>query len=199
MAVFDVVNPFWMYSTPEYELEGFWTCDIRDENTIYSLPSVDAYMPLGFDKYVTDVSIPQLALNYENTNYGLMKFKEKSPYDDITLTFCDDIYGSCLGFFRDWLSLIYDENTCTLNPYWRYRTKIIYVGYYRMMYTGVKPITSYKMVKCLPKSISEISASNESGDRKTFSVIIATQRVYTVTPKTIVDGDKSDLQSVFFS
>lgn len=201
MAVFDVANPFWMYSMPEYELEGYWTCEIRDDDPTYSLPKVGERMPLGFDKYVQNVSIPQLSLDYENTNFGLMKFKEKSAYDDVTISFYDDIYGSCLGFFRDWLSMIYDEDKCVLQPQWRYRTKTIIVGYYRIFYTGVKPIASYKMVKCLPKSIAEISADSEGGDRKTFSVTLATQRVYTVTPKSssLSGGDKGDLQRMFLS
>ena len=40
------------------------------------------------------------------------------------------------------------------------------------------------MVKCLPKSISEVSTDEEGGDRKTFSITIATQKVYTSTQKT---------------
>lgn len=188
MASFEIGNPFWQRMLPEYELEGHWTCDIVDNdiNGVGKSNSimVGKYMPLGFDAYVKDVSIPQLSLDYENTNFGLMKFKEKSAYDDITITFYDDLYGSCLGFFSDWLHTIYDEDNTTLKPNWRYETKKIEVKYFRKFYTGVKTIAHYTMVKCLPKSIAEISADEEGGDRKTFSVTIATQRVYTKTKQT---------------
>ena len=100
MASFRIGNPFCQRMLPEYELEGYWTCDIKDDkgmldnngrqrnNSIF----VGEYMPLGFDAYVQSVSIPQLSLDYENKNYGLMMFKEKSPYDDVTITFYDDLY-----------------------------------------------------------------------------------------------------------
>ena len=188
MASFRIGNPFWQRMLPEYELEGYWTCDIVDNDINgvgkHNSIMVGTYMPLGFDAYVKDVSVPQLSLDYENTNFGLMKFKEKSAYDDVTMTFYDDLKGSCLGFFSDWLHTIYDEDTMALQPNWRYETKRIEVKYFRQFYTGIKTITNYKMVKCLPKSIAEISADEECGDRKTFSVTLATQRVYTSTQKT---------------
>lgn len=193
MASFGIGNPFWQRMLPEYELEGYWTCKIEDNdiNGVGKRNSimVGTYMPLGFDAYVKDVSIPQLSLDYENTNFGLIKFKEKSAYDDVTITFYDDLYGSCLGFFSDWLHRIYDEDTFALLSNWRYETKRIEVKYFRQFYNGIKTITNYKMVKCLPKSIAEISADEEGGDRKTFSVTLATQRVYTSTQKTQFDGD----------
>ena len=49
---------------------------------------------------VQNVNIPQIALSYENNEYGLMSFKEKSAYDDITISFYDDLHGTCFGFFR---------------------------------------------------------------------------------------------------
>lgn len=188
MASFGIGNPFWQRMLPEYELEGYWTCDIVDNdiNGVGKNNSIEVgtYMPLGFDAYVKDVSIPQLSLDYENTNFGLMKFKEKSAYDDVTITFYDDLKGSCLGFFSDWLHTVYDEDTMALLPNWRYETKSIEVKYFRQLYNDIKTIAHYKMVKCLPKSIAEISADEEGGDRKTFSVTIATQRVYTKTQQT---------------
>jgi hypothetical protein len=178
-------------------LEGYWTCDIADDkgmldnrgNKRYNTIVVGDYMPWGFDAYVKDVSIPQLSLDYENNNFGLMEFKEKSAYDDVTITFYDDLKGSCLGFFTDWLHLIYDEDKVALLPNWRYETKSIEVKYFRQLYIGesdvdVKTIAHYQMVKCLPKSIAEISADEDSGDRKTFSVTLVTQRVYTKTQLT---------------
>lgn len=209
MASFGIGNPFWQRMLPEYELEGYWTCDIADDkgmrdnrgkaknNTI----NVGEYMPLGFDAYVQGVSIPQLSLDYDNNNYGLMTFKEKSAYDDVSITFYDDLEGSCLGFFTDWLHTIYDEESGeqSLRPNWRYETKTIEVKYFRQFYTGIKTIAHYKMVKCLPKSIAEISADEEGGDRKTFSVTIATQRVYTSTVKTKAeyDGANGGLVDIF--
>lgn len=194
MASFGIGNPFWQRMLPEYELEGYWTCDIIDDkgmldnrgNTKNNTIIVGMYMPLGFDAYVQSVSIPQLSLDYENNNYGLMTFKEKSSYDDVTINFYDDLKGSCLGFFTDWLHAIYDEESGkqSLKPNWRYETKTIEIKYFRQFYTSIKTIAHYKMVKCLPKSIAEISADEEGGDRKTFSVTIATQRVYTRTQQT---------------
>lgn len=199
MASFGIGNPFWQRMLPEYELEGYWTCDIKDDkgmldnrgNTKNNTINVGIYMPLGFDAYVQSVSIPQLSLDYENNNYGLMTFKEKSAYDDVTITFYDDLKGSCLGFFTDWLHAIYDEESGkqSLKPNWRYETKTIEVKYFRQFYTSIKTIAHYKMVKCLPKSIAEISADEEGGDRKTFSVTIATQRVYTKTKQTLQKAD----------
>lgn len=210
MASFGIGNPFWQRMLPEYELEGYWTCDIKDnlstldnngvsrDNSIF----VGEYMPLGFDAYVKDVNIPQLSLDYENTNFGLMKFKEKSAYDDFTITFYDDLEGSCLGFFTDWLHTIYNEESGeqSLRPNWRYETKTINVKYFRQFYTSIKTISHYKMVKCLPKSIAEISADEEGGDRKTFSVTIATQRVYTSTIKTKAkyDGVNGRMENVSY-
>lgn len=194
MASFGIGNPFWQRFLPEYELEGYWTCDIADDEgmldnrgkTKNNTIKVGEYIPLGFDAYVQSVSIPQLSLDYENNNYGLITFKEKSAYDDVTITFYDDLKGSCLGFFTDWLHTIYDEESGeqSLKPNWRYETKSIEVKYFRQFYTGIKTIAHYKMVKCLPKSIAEISADEEGGNRKTFSVTIATQRVYTKTQQT---------------
>lgn len=200
MANFEIGNPFWMYAMPEFELEGHWTCKIYDNDISgvgkHNSIIASSYMPLGFDSYIQGVSIPQLSLDYDNNNFGLMKFKEKSSYDDVTITFYDDVYGSCLGFFSDWLHTIYDEHTVSLKPNWRYETKRIEVKYFRLFYNSIKTITQYTMVKCLPKSISEISADEEGGDRKTFSVTLGTQRVYTSTPKTINDG--YNIESVTF-
>lgn len=199
MSSFGIGNPFWQKSLPEYELEGYWVCDISDdvgminnrgENRKNSI-LVGEYMPSGFDNYVQGVSIPQLALEYETNNFGLMEFKEKSSYDDCTITFYDDLKGSCLGFFQDWLHTIYNEESTrqSLRPNWRYETKTINLKYYRQFYTGIQTIVHYKMVKCLPKSIAEISAEEEGGSRKSFSVTISTQRVYTSTQKTKAEYD----------
>jgi hypothetical protein len=207
MASFGIGNISWQQRMPEYELEGYWTCDIIDDpdgmedirgNKHNNSIKVSNYMPLGFDSYVQNVSIPQLSLNYEVNNLGFMKFKEKSAYDDVTMGFYDDLEGSCLGFFTDWLHTIYDESSGNqiVKPNWRYETKTIEVKYYRLINDTVKTIAHYKMVKCLPKGVSEISADEDSGDRKTFSVTLATQRVYTYTNKTNLTENAEKLVSV---
>ena len=195
MADFSIANPFWQHNFPEYELEGLWACVINDVNlsstsNLYVNPktndniqlkqnniSVTEYLPLGFDKYIQSVNIPQLSFSYKNTEYGMINFEEKSAYDDITLNFYDDIKGSCLGFFSDWMAFIYDEDRNCLLPNWRYEAKDISVTYYRALYTNYTPIVSYKMRKCLPKSISEISTEEEVSGRKTFSVSLMCQKV----------------------
>lgn len=199
MASFEIGNPFWQWTVPEYELEGYWTCDIKDTSSgERNQVSVATYMPLGFDKYVQSVSIPQTTLNYENNEWGLISFKEKSPYDDVTITFYDDTKGTCLGFFTEWLHSIYHEFDNTLQPYWRYQAKTISVTYFRQFFTGIEPIASYKMIKCLPKSISEISAEEEAGTRKTFSVSLIPQRVQTSTTRTLnFDSEMTTLADIY--
>ena len=206
MADFSIANPFWQHNFPEYELEGLWTCAIRDINpspdiNAYVNPktntninlkcnniSVDKYMPLGFDKYIQSASIPQLNFSYKTTEYGMINFEEKSAYGDITLTFYDDIKGSCLGFFNDWMSFIFDEERNCLLPNWRYEAKDIFVTYYRAIYTNFTPIVSYQMRKCLPKSISDVDVNEEAGERKTFSVNLECQRVKNKTMFTLGDS-----------
>ena len=196
MADFSIANPFWQHNFPEYELEGLWTCAIRDVNPTMSNDSpillknrpdlkhnsirVDDYIPLGFDKYISSVSIPQLNFSYKTTEYGMVNFDEKSAYDDVTLTFYDDIKGSCLSFFTDWMSFIFDEDRNCLLPNWRYEAKDVLVTYYRAIYTNFTPIVSYKMRKCLPKSISDVSVDEEVNGRKSFSVNLSCQRIYDV-------------------
>ena len=182
MASFEIGNPFWQFIVPEYELEGYWTCAIYDDESNNSVSGrAKTNMPLGFDKYVQTVSIPQLLLGYENNEYGLISFKEKSPYDDVTITFYDDLKGTCFGFFRAWLGAIYDEEKNCLRSRWRYEAKNIVVSYYRALYGNVQTIASYKMIKCLPKSIAEVSTEEEVSGRKTFSVNLLPQRVENAT------------------
>ena len=57
----------------------------------------------------------------------------------------------------------------------------IVVSYYRALYGNVQTIASYKMIKCLPKSISEVSTEEEVSGRKTFSVNLLPQRVENAT------------------
>lgn len=201
MANVDIGGNSWYSSVPEYEMEGMWTCDIQDDKL--SPPNdieVGNYMPKGFDNYVQNVSIPQLSLGYKITNFGFPSFDEKSSYSEVTINFYDDTEGSCLAFFTDWLHTIYDEQKNCVKPNWRYQTKTIIVEYFRTFNyrnnitekdfsNRIKRIKRYKMVKCLPMSLSEISADDDGGDRKTFSVQIATQKVYNLMAKTGFNGE----------
>lgn len=192
MATFFSVDPKSYGSFPEYQFDGLWGCVIEDyENTVVNSIKVGDYMPSGFDNYVQSVSIPQISLEGETTPYGLINFTNKAPYDDATITFYDDIQGSCFGFFLDWIHCIYDEEANCLKQTWRSEIKDIYVEYYRKFYNGktpvVRSVARYELRKCLPKSISEISAEDsEGGERKTFSVVLAVQRVNVSTNKSTV-------------
>lgn len=183
MANFGIGNPFWGYLAPEYELEGLWVIEINDgsntiNNGVYTNTiSVNTYFPNGIDFYVQSVSIPQLQLGYEVNDYNLPSFKEKNPYDDVTLNFYDDINGNAISFFSDWLACIFNEEKHCLKKNWRYQTKDIKVTYYRSVMFRNRPIVTYSMLKCLPKSISEISTEEDGGDRKTYSVQLLTQKV----------------------
>lgn len=193
MASFEIGNPFWQFMIPEYELEGYWTCAIYDDqgNSL----NTELLMPLGFDKYVQTVSIPQLSLDYENRDYGLQSFKEKSAYDEFSITFYDDLNGTCLGYFSNWLHFIYDEKRNCLMPNWRYEAKNMVISYYRALYGKVQTIASYKIIKCLPKSIAEISTEEEVNGRKTFSVTLLPQRIENATNTYNIDK----LQNVFLN
>ena len=196
MAGFEIGNPFWQFMVPEYELEGYWTCKIFDDDVNNSKTCLAKIkLPLGFDKYVQTVSIPQLSVNYENTEYGLMSFKEKSPYDDISISFYDDLKGNCFGFFRNWLNHVYDEQRNCLMPNWRYEAKDIVVSYYRAFYNKIQTIASYRMIKCLPKNLADVSTEEEVSGRKTFSVSLVAQRVEDATN----NYNATNVQNVFLN
>lgn len=206
MANLSLNNPNWQSDFPEYELEGLWFCEIEDitvstinktfndgKNNITLGKNnirVGDYLRNGFDKYVESVNIPQLNLNIKNTEYGLFKFEDKSAYESYTVSFYDDIRGSCLGFFTDWMKLIFDEELHCLQPNWRYEAKNVILTYYRTLGINqnseyyrneVFPIATYRMIKSLPINISDISADEDGGDRKSFSVTLLPQRVKTST------------------
>ena len=183
MGSFSVNYDTWYNSLPEFEIEGLWGCVIEDcTGNKYSV----SFENNTFDNFIQSVSIPQLTLEMDSTSFGMINFKEKSPYDDVTLTFYDDFKGSCMNFFTKWMSYVYDEANTALQPNWRYEAKNIFVEYYRKFTNGVvKPVTQYEMKKCLPKSLAEVSAEEEAGDRKTFSVTLAVQRVKVTTGSSI--------------
>lgn len=173
-----IENPFWYYNLPEYQLEGIWACKIEDNDKNLFNQTAN-WFKNGIDGYVHSISIPQLSFGYENTDFNMINFKDKSPYDDTTISFYDDIYGTALSFFKKWMSYIYDEDEHALQYNWRYETKDIYVSYYRQFFLTerMKPSMKYLLKRCLPKSISEISAEEDGGNRKTFSVVLACQKV----------------------
>ena len=188
MASFNIKNNSWNTMVPEFEIEGFWGCDIVDGVNVSSYGNANSirvsdYFPNGIDIYISNITFPQLNLDYENNEFGLISFKEKSPYDEVTINFYDDLNSSCKSFFMDWLHSVYDETKQALNLNWRYEAKDMFVSYYRPMYnsvsnsTDIKITSSYKIVKCLPKGISEISTDEESGSRKSYSVVLACQAV----------------------
>lgn len=108
---------------PEYILEGFWFLEILDDlshNTI----KLDSYLSgNNLDDYIEEINIPQLSLSYEKTDFDMLNFEEKEPFDSITLTFYDDTKGSCLNFFQDWLNSIYDKKKNCIKNNWRYERK----------------------------------------------------------------------------
>ena len=174
---YGIGNPFWYYELPEYQLEGFWGCKIFDGLKNSTLTKASNFFGIdGLDKYIQSVNIPQLSLNYENTDFNMINLKEKSPFDDVTMTFYDDTLGTCMAFFLRWISYIFDEDKQALEANWRYEAKDFVVTYFRQFYTNIQASMEYYLYRCLPKGISEISADENGGDRKTFTVTFACQK-----------------------
>lgn len=182
-----LTDVFWKDNVPEFELEGLWYLDIIDndsgdrKNTIkYS----DYFSPnTRVDYYISSVNIPQLNLNYDATDIGMIYFKDKSAYDTITLSFYDDLNGSFKGFVTDWLHTIYDERTQSIKPNWRYEAKDITVTNYRKIWGRIQKTATYGLLKCLPIGISEISMEDDGGSRKSYSLQLICQKVETDTDK----------------
>lgn len=178
-----LTDVFWKDNVPEFELEGLWYLDFidGDKNTLkYS----DYFSPnTRIDYYISSVNIPQLTLNYEATDIGMIYFKDKSAYDEITINFYDDLDGSFKGFVTDWLHTIYDERTQSIKPKWRYEAKDIHVTNYRKIWGRIQKTTVYGLLKCLPKGISEISMEDDGEGRKSYSLRLICQKVETDTDK----------------
>lgn len=175
----------WNTTLPEFTLEGYWCAKIVDL-TGNSISSTTYFS--NIDLYLQSVSIPQLSLDMEANDFGLINFKGKSPYDELTLTFYDDVYASMSSFFMDWLHCIYSETNQVVQSNWRKEAKNIYLEYYRLFSGGVKNIMEFQAYRCLPKSMSEVSAEEEAGSRKTFSVSLLPQIVYDVGNKSTKAG-----------
>lgn len=210
MGKFTVSYSAWYKQVPEFELEGLWGCAI--ENGLYNtlngtVPKADAN-DVNFDVFIKSVSIPQLKLEAESTTFGLINYTGKSAYDNVTLEFYDDINGTCLNFFNNWLGSVYDNENNAFRANWRYEDKDIFVEYYRKIRSDkingkiilnsdtmkIKPIVQYHLIRCLPISIDSISAEEGGGERKTFSVTLATQRVINNFGKDIATKCDNDLK-----
>ena len=207
MGKFTVSHSAWYNQLPEYELEGLWGCAI--ENGLNNSLTEDKGVPIAdannvnFDLYIKSVSIPQLKLEAESTTFGLINYTGKSAFDNATIEFYDDVDGTCLNFFNTWLSAIYDINNNAFRANWRYEDKDIFVEYYRKFRKAtsikedtkfVKPIVQYHLIRCLPISIDTISAEEGGGERKTFSVTLATQRVINNFGKDIATKCDDDIK-----
>lgn len=181
-------NPFWNYEVPEFELEGLWYLNIIDnksnETNSNSIFYTD-YFPLNtrVDYYISSVNIPQLNLNYDTTDIGMVYFKDKSSYDTITMSFYDDLKSSFKSFIIDWLHTIYDEKTQSIKSNWRYEAKDIIVTNYRNIWGRIQKTATYGLLKCLPKGLSEINMEDDGGDRKSYSLQLICQKVETDTDK----------------
>ena len=174
MANFTVKDN-WLVDVPEFELDGYWYINIQDD-TLNTLKS-ENYFSNGIDIYVQSVTIPQFTIDMETNDFGLTSFKEKTPYDDITINFYDDLKSNFKSFAYDWLHTIFDEDTNAVKSNWRYEAKDVYVYNYRLI--GDTPINTatYICHRCIPKSLSEISMEEESGGRKDYSMTLSCQKV----------------------
>lgn len=183
----------WNGMPPEYMLEGLWYITIND----YPEGGLRSRVPYPdfLDPFIQDVTIPQLSLTYKKTDFDLINFDSKDEFGSITLSFCDDINGTCLGFFDSWMNSIYDIKRNCLYQSWRKEAKYITAHLIRILKKSdtrvsqeernalannpsskqfdnieVKDVATFVMSGCLPKGIQEIELSSENGDRYTFSV-----------------------------
>lgn len=163
MAGIKVNNDAWYKDMPEFMMEGYWACMISSSEL--------------YDKYINSVSIPQLNLDYEITNYGLVNFKEKVAYGEGTFEYYDDVDGTFNAFLDEWVRSIFNETNNYVESNWRSQYRTIILEYYRMI-SGVRhSVVQYKLEGCYPKGISDVSAEEEGGDRKTYSFSFVLQKV----------------------
>ena len=195
----------WYKYVPEFQNEGYWSIDIIDgTSTINTSQSVlansirfsDYVSHDNIDFYIQSVNVPQMNLEFETNSYGLISFKEKSPYDDVTINFYDDVKASLISFFTDWMHCIYDEANNCVRAKWRYEAKDIKLKYYKILSDSLINTVSYSAKRCLPKSISEISADESAGDRKQYSVVLQCQKIVNESNKIkIKTSHNSELDS----
>ena len=196
----------WYTYVPEFQNEGYWSVDIIDGTStinksklvrcINSIKFSDYVSHDNIDFYIQSVNIPQMNLEFETNSYGLTSFKEKSPYDDVTINFYDDVKASLISFFTDWMHCIYDESNNCVCANWRYETKDIKLKYYKILSNSLINTISYTAKRCLPKSISEISADENAGDRKQYSVVLQCQKIINESDKIkIKTSHNSELDS----
>ena len=183
----------WNGMPPEYLLEGLWYISINDYwNTGSDVPIPS---PDFLDPYVTEVTIPQINVSYTKTDFDMINFDDKDTFGTISMSFCDNVQGTVLGFFDSWMNSIFDmKNNCVRNS-WRYQRKFITAHLVRIFRKADEPITlanretigngsfsskfrnievkdvaSFLISGCLPKGIQDINLTSDSGDRYEFTV-----------------------------
>lgn len=165
----------WWSNFPEFQIEGYWTCSIANRNGNKFTKTVNVS---NLGNYIQSITIPQTSLSLSVNDYGLIDFEDKSSTGDVTITFYDDLKGNLLSYFYTWLNgYVYklDKNWVAEN--WRYEGKNITVTYYRKLSNGDVNCVKYELQNCIIKEISEISAEEDSSDRKTFTVNLTCERV----------------------
>lgn len=129
----------WETNPPEFVTEDMWYVTITDNN-ITNAPQVYAKdyfnSPLGFDTYINKVDIPQLKLKFDKTDFDMLNFEQKEPYESFSLSFSDDIQGRCQKFFNEWLTSIISytsTNLYRLKTGWRSKYKDIKCTYIKAL------------------------------------------------------------------
>ena len=161
----------WNGMPPEYILDGLWYISIdnelgksqRNKATIrvgdmgvgassdgysridkYARDTRPKIIPQDFlDPYIEEVTIPQMSLKYEKTDFDMINFEDKENFDDITLTFKDDIYGTCLDFFYRWTNSIFDIDNNCLKSNWRNESMILTARLVRILRKNSDPVTEF--------------------------------------------------------
>ena len=179
MAGIQINNDAWYVNMPELMLEGYWACKIGLNDEI-------------FDRYITTMSIPQLNLEYEVTNFGLVKFQNKAEYGEGTFDYMDDVNGTFNSELNKWVNEVYNESTCSVKSSWRNAYRTIIVEYYRMINGKRNSIVQYRLLGCYPKGVSDVSADSTTGDLKTNTFTFIVSKVdsfYGENINTILDSN----------
>ena len=95
------------------------------------------------DPYISEISIPQLSIDYDKTDYDLINFKGRDAFDNVTLTFYDNAQGMCLAFFDSWLDLIFDRKKNCLRNDWRNEAKIFRAKLIRIYRQADDPVDEF--------------------------------------------------------
>ena len=95
------------------------------------------------DPYISEVSIPQLSLDFAKTDYDLINFEGKDTFDNVTLSFYDNPQGLCLSFFDTWLNLIFDSKNNCLRNNWRKEAKVFRAKLIRIYRQADDPVDEF--------------------------------------------------------